>query len=326
LIYTERIPISSEYVKTHVETNPLFGCFPKLRPIKELLNLGILILDKPPNPTSHEVTAWVKKILHIPKAGHGGTLDPKVTGVLPIALGKGTKAVQVLLSSVKEYICIMRIHNVIAPVKIHNIMQEFVGPIYQRPPLRSSVKRRVRIRKINDSTIIEIQDKLVLFQISCQAGTYIRKLCHDIGFALGIGAHMKELRRIKTGPFEENDLVTLHELQEAADAYFSHGDETLLRTKIHPIERLLNQLPKITVRDSAVDAICHGAGVAIPGITRLSKEIRKDALVVIQTLKKEVIALGIALLSAKEIIEKNSGIAARPTEVLMTRGVYPRNW
>ncbi|MFX1511007.1 MAG: RNA-guided pseudouridylation complex pseudouridine synthase subunit Cbf5 [Promethearchaeota archaeon] len=322
----ERTIISSDYVKAQVETNSTFGCAPESRSMMKLLQLGLLILDKPPNPTSHEVTAWVKKILHIPKAGHGGTLDPKVTGVLPIALGKGTKALQVLLPSRKEYICIMKLHNSIDPIKTQSVMQEFIGQIYQRPPLRSSVKRRIRVRTIHSISILEIKDNIVLFRVKCQAGTYIRKLCHDLGFAFGTGAHMKELRRTKTGLLSENEVITLNELQEAADSYFEDGEEKDLRKMIHPIEYLLASLPKITLRDSAVDAICHGAYVTVPGIVRLSKEIRENTLVVIQTLKREVIALGRSLLTAKEIFERNNGIAAKPTEVLMERGIYPRKW
>ncbi len=325
-MFVERKIISSDYIKAHADTNPLLGCSPESRSIKELLELGALILDKPPNPTSHEVTAWVKRILQISKAGHGGTLDPKVTGVLPIALGRGTKVVQVLLASTKEYICIMRLHNSVNSVRLQKTIQDFVGTIYQRPPLRSSVKRRVRTRTIYSITIFEIRGNLVLFRVVCQAGTYIRKLCHDVGLSLGVGAHMKELRRTKTGIFGEDELVTLSQLQEASDAYFEDGEENDLRKIVHPIEYILSPLPKITVRDSAVDAICHGAGVTIPGIVRVSKEIRKNTLVVIQTLKKEAIALGKSLLSAKEIFDKNHGIAARPTEVLMERGVYPRKW
>ncbi|HUY01310.1 MAG TPA: RNA-guided pseudouridylation complex pseudouridine synthase subunit Cbf5, partial [Candidatus Deferrimicrobium sp.] len=194
------------------------------RTIEELIQSGIVNLDKPSGPTSHEITAWVKKILNIKKAGHSGTLDPKVTGILPTALNTSTKILNHFLTAGKEYICIMHLHDSIPIEKVTSIIKEFEGPIYQRPPLRSSVKRKLRIRKIYYLNIIESAENDILFQVGCEAGTYIRKLCFDIGEALGSGAHMRELRRTRVGPFQEDStLVTLHDLLDAVAFWKEDG-------------------------------------------------------------------------------------------------------
>ncbi|MHA1967975.1 MAG: LAGLIDADG family homing endonuclease, partial [Candidatus Hodarchaeales archaeon] len=159
-------------------TDQKYGKFPLSRTIPELLNLGIINLDKPANPTSHEVTAWIKQILKINKAGHGGTLDPAVTGCLPVALGRATRALQVLLPAGKEYICIMKTHHSVSPEKLENVLVNFRGKIYQTPPVRSNVKRRLRVRKIYELEVKEHDGShLSLLRIKCEAGTYIRKLC-----------------------------------------------------------------------------------------------------------------------------------------------------
>lgn len=123
------------------------------------------------------MVSWVKRILSLNRAGHSGTLDPKVTGVLPVMLGNATKIANVLLKAGKEYVCIMRLHQQESKGKIRKAAAEFVGTIYQRPPLRSSVKRRLRTRQIYYLDILEIDGQDVLFRVGCQAGTYIRKLC-----------------------------------------------------------------------------------------------------------------------------------------------------
>jgi H/ACA ribonucleoprotein complex subunit 4 len=250
-----------------------------------------------------------------------------VTGVLPIALEDATKALQVFLHSGKEYVCLMQLHGDVPEEKIINILKEFTGEIYQKPPLRASVKREVRKRKIYNIEVLEIEDRKVLFKVSCQAGTYIRKLCFDIGEALKVGAHMKELRRIRTGPFTENEKnYTLHQVFEAAMEYKNFGNEEKLRKVIRPIEECFEYIPKIYIKDSAVDAICHGAYLTIPGIAKLDSNIQPKQMVAIFTLKNEAVALGNALLSTEQILELNKGLAVEIKRVIMRPGTYPKLW
>jgi H/ACA ribonucleoprotein complex subunit 4 len=309
-------------------TNPEYG-FASLDnlPIEYLLENGVISLDKPAGPTSHEVATWVRKILNVDRVGHGGTLDPGVTGVLPTGVGNATKAMQALLHAGKEYVCLMELHHKVDEDDIRRVVNEFVGKLYQKPPLRSSVKRILRVREIYYNKIIEIKGRLVVFRVGSQAGTYIRKLCFDIGEALGVGGHMRELRRTRVGNFREDDhLCSLYDLKDAYIFWKEDGDETLLRRYLLPIEFGVGHLPFIRVRDSAVDAICHGANLAATGVVQLNTEIKKDDMIAIRTLKDEVIALARATESSEKITKAKSGIIAKSERVLMTRGRYPQLW
>ena len=313
-------------IRTKQMTTSKFGINPYERSIKDLLKSGVILLDKPSGPTSHQVAAWVKDILGLEKAGHGGTLDPKVTGLLPITLGRATNAVKTLLLGGKEYVGIMKLHADIPKKDIEEILIEFTGKIYQLPPVRSAVKRELRIREIYYLEPLEIEKRSVLFKVGCEAGTYIRTLCHDIGDALGCGAHMQELRRTKIASFSEEEAVNLHDLKDAFVFFTEDGEEEELRKIILPYERLLDHIPKIMVKDSAVDALCHGANLAIPGIVELDPDITKNQEVAFITRKDEGIALGISHLTSQEILDKTQGIAAKIERVLMEPGTYPKMW
>ena len=241
-------------------------------------------------------------------------------------MNEATKVLQVLLSGGKEYVCVMKLHGDFSEERLREVVEEFQGDIYQKPPLRSSVKRALRIRRIYYIDLLEVEGRLALLKVGCQAGTYIRKLVHDIGEVLGCGAHMRELRRTRVGPFsEERGLVTLRTLAEAFEAYRA-GDEKPLRRVVQPVEEALALTPKVWIRDTAVDAICHGADLAVPGIVSLNSGIKTDTLVGIFTLKDELVALGRALMSSEEILEREKGIAVKTERVIMKPGTYPRMW
>ena len=314
-------------VKVEEDTSPDYGTLPWARPIEKHIRMGVIPLDKPPGPTSHEVVAWVKRMFGLSKAGHGGTLDPKVTGVLPVALEEGTKVIGLVVHTGKEYICVMQLHKPVPEDKLRQALSMFVGEIYQKPPLRSSVKRSLRVKRIYDISLLEYNGRYALLKIYSEAGTYMRKLCHDVGLILGVGAHMRELRRTKSGPFrEENGLVRLQELSEALYRWRHEGREDLLRRYILPIEYAVSHLPKIVVRDTAVDAIAHGANLAVPGIARLHEGIKKGDLVALLTLKGELVAIGVAQMSSEEIAKARRGIAVKIRRVIMQPGIYPRAW
>jgi H/ACA ribonucleoprotein complex subunit 4 len=304
-----------------------YGKRPEERSVSELIDLGVINVDKHPNPTSQEIVTSVKKILNLSKAGHTGTLDPAVSGILPVALESATKITDALLPAGKEYVCVMHLHDKVSTKKLRDVFVLLTGEIYQKPPVKSSVKRVLRSRTIYYLELLEVAQQDVLFRVGCEKGTYIRKLCHDTGLLLGVGAHMKELRRTKTGPFKEDE--TLSSLIRIFDAYEllkETGSEEELRKVILPMEYGLTHLPKMIIRDNAVGAICHGANLAIPGIIKLHDIIQKDDLVLIETLKGEAVALATATLSTKEILTANHGIAAVTKRVLMDRSVYPKVW
>lgn len=303
-----------------------WGKRPSDRTLGELLRGGIIILDKPSGPTSHQATAWARDALHMDKAGHGGTLDPYVSGVLPVTLGKAVRLTDIVLSSDKEYVCLMRLHADRSEKRIREVFSRFQGKIYQLPPVRSAVKRQLRIRTIKELEILEIRGRDILFRASCDAGTYIRTLCVDIGDVLGCGANMIELRRTRSGRMTES---RAHSLQEIKDAYVywqQYGHPEYLRDMIIPMEALVDPLPKVVVKATAVDAVCHGADLSVKGVHMLDAEIRKNALVAMMTARGELIGLGRMSISSDRVLSADSGIAVETTRVIMDPGHYPRMW
>jgi len=314
-------------IKSEDKTDDKYGQKPQDRPIEEYIRKGAINLDKPAGPTSHEITSWVKKILNLKKAGHSGTLDPNVTGLLPIMLEDSTKAVDGLLTAGKEYVCLMKLHKAMPENTIKAVLKDFTGDIFQKPSIKSAVKRETRVRTIYYNELLEIDDNNVLFRVGCEAGTYIRKLCHDMGIAMGTGAHMQELRRTKSGPFREDEnLITLQDLQDAYVEWKENGNESPLRKVIRPMEFGLTHLPKIVIRDNAVDAICHGAGLAAPGVLSLESGIEKGDVVAIYTLKDEGVALGYAQMKSLDIMRAATGIVVSTDRVFMAEGTYPKGW
>ena len=301
------------------------GKRPQDRTVEELLDAGIINMDKPQGPTSHQATAWVRDILHIEKIGHGGTLDPKVSGVLPVATGRAVRALNLVLRSDKEYVCLMRLHRDRKEEDVRRVIGTFVGRIYQTPPVRSAVKRQMRIRTVHELNVLEIKGRDVLFRVRCDAGTYIRTLCVDIGDALGVGASMEDLRRVRSGNMTEDSSVTL---QDIKDAYvdWKAGDETWLRSMLLPFEVLFDPLPKVIVKDSAVDAICHGADLAVVGVVQVDGTVAKETVVAMFTSKGEVVAVGTAKMTSEEMVEAKEGIAFSTDRVFMPSGTYPKMW
>jgi H/ACA ribonucleoprotein complex subunit 4 len=313
-------------IKVQVKTNLNYGKLPQERTVRELLTNGIINLDKPCGPTSHQVDSWLKKIFGIERIGHGGTLDPNATGVLPIAIGDATRALQVLLAADKEYIGVMKLHKNVDKKKIIEVCNNFVGEISQVPPVRSAVKRVKRKKHIYYIDIIQIKDKNILFRVGCESGTYVRTLCVDIGKKLKSGAHLSELRRTRVGHLKEEDSIILQDVKDAYIFWKEEEDEKSIRSTIHPMEKLFNHLPKIFIRDSAVDALCHGANLAVPGIVEIDSDIKKGDKAAILTLKGEGVALVNILMSTDEMIQKDTGVCAQLDRVLMKKGTYPSIW
>jgi H/ACA ribonucleoprotein complex subunit 4 len=312
--------------KEEASTDESYGFYPFNRPIEEYIKNGVVCIDKPSGPTSHEVVVWVRKILGVNKTGHAGTLDPRVTGVLPVLIENATKLVKFLQTSGKEYVGILRLHGDVDEKKIHEVFNLFKGKIFQRPPMKSAVKKRIRIREIYYSEILEIDGRDVLFKVKTEAGTYIRKLCTDIGEVIGTGAHMQELRRIRTGVFDENSTFTLQELSDAFKIFKETGDETFLREIVKPMELSVATLKKVVVKDTAVDALCHGADLSARGICYIEENINPGDVVAIFTLKNEIVALGKALVTSDEMQKAKSGIMVETNRVIMDRGLYPKSW
>ncbi len=316
----------SDLLVLHDTPESKHGFRPEERPLVERIRLGVAIVDKPQGPTSHQVSAWMRDMFGVEKAGHSGTLDPRVTGVLPVALSNATRALDAVLAGDKEYVGVMQLHQDLDERRVRSMVSRFVGDIYQVPPVRSAVKREQRTRHVSEFEVVEVSGRNVLFRVRCESGTYVRTLCVDVGDALGVGANMVDLRRTRTATMTEAEAHPLNAFRDAIAYWKEEKDEAPLRDLVQPMERLLAHLPRIVVKDTAVDALCHGANLAVPGVAKLSPHIRRGALVALLTGKDEAVALSKALMTSDEIVVAKSGVAADTARVLMEPKTYPKLW
>nr|CAB85492.1 putative kinetochore protein [Hordeum vulgare subsp. vulgare] len=306
------------------------GHSPLKRPLAEYLRYGVINLDKPSNPSSHEVVAWIKRLLRVEKTGHSGTLDPKVTGNLIVCVDRATRLVKSQQGAGKEYVCIARFHAAVPDTaRVARALESLTGAVFQRPPLISAVKRQLRVRTIYESKLLEhdAERHLAVFWISCEAGTYVRTLCVHLGLLLGVGAHMQELRRVRSGILGEQDnMVTMHDVMDAMWALDNHKDESYIRRVVMPLEVILTSYKRLVVKDSAVNAICYGAKLMIPGLLRFENDIDVGEEVVLMTTKGEAIAIGIAEMPTAVMATCDHGAVAKIKRVVMDRDTYPRKW
>jgi len=305
------------------------GTMPLSRPIKDYISTGVLFLDKPANPSSHEVVAWIKKILNCQKTGHSGTLDPKTTGVLLVCIDRATRLVKSQQTAGKEYVSIFRLHSAVQESKVRQILPRLLGPQFQCPPVISAVKRQLRTRTIKSVELLDYDEEncLGIFHTACEAGTYVRTMCITLGLLLGVGAHMQELRRNKSGHHSEDDgLVTLHDVKDAQWELTASQDETAMRRVVRPMECLLTNLKRVCMKDSAVNAICYGAQIMLSGVICYDKGIELNEQIVVMTTKGEAICIALAAMSSEEIDMAQHGTVAKIKRVLMERDAYPRKW
>ncbi|GJP33505.1 hypothetical protein CLOM_g18040 [Closterium sp. NIES-68] len=322
------------YDKLNVRTGhytPIpMGHTPLKRPISDYVRYGVINLDKPVNPSSHEVVAWIKRILRVDKTGHSGTLDPKVSGSLIVCVDRATRLVKAQQGAGKEYVCIARLHSAVdSEAKVVRAIETLTGALFQRPPLISAVKRQLRIRTIYEAKLLEYDAErhLVVFWVSVEAGTYVRTLCVHLGLLLGVGAHMQELRRVRSGILgETNNMVTMHDVMDAQYCYDKYGDETYLRRIIMPLEVLLTSYKRLVVKDSAINALCYGAKLMLPGLLRYENGVEVGEEVVLMTTKGEAIAIAIAQMTTAGMASCDHGVVAKVKRVVMERDTYPRKW
>lgn len=314
---------------THYTPIPC-GSNPLKREIGDYIRTGFINLDKPSNPSSHEVVAWIRRILRVEKTGHSGTLDPKVTGCLIVCIERATRLVKSQQSAGKEYVGIVRLHNAIeGGTQLSRALETLTGALFQRPPLIAAVKRQLRVRTIYESKMIEYdpERRLGIFWVSCEAGTYIRTLCVHLGLLLGVGGQMQELRRVRSGVMSEKDhMVTMHDVLDAQWLYDNHKDESYLRRVVYPLEKLLTSHKRLVMKDSAVNAICYGAKIMLPGVLRYEDGIEVNQEIVVITTKGEAICMAIALMTTAVISTCDHGIVAKIKRVIMERDTYPRKW
>lgn len=316
-------------LREKAETNPDFGKSPAARSIEDYIKNGLVILDKPAGPTSHQASAWVRDIfksIGVTKAGHTGTLDPHVTGVLPVLIQDAVKIAAALAGAQKEYVGLMRLHKDVEEEKIRAAAAQFIGRLTQVPPKKAAVKKVARVREVYFLELLEIRGRDVLFRIGTEAGFYVRKMCEDFGKTLGIEAHMQQLRRVKAGAFDERRAVTLQDIRDAFEFWREDNDEKYLRKTILPMEAGLQGLKKILIKDSAVGAVCYGAPLHVGGVSMVSREIKENDVIALMSLKGELVALATAKLDSDAMLKKRAGVGAEILRVTMPRDVYPKVW
>ena len=311
-------------IKREEATSLDFGKHPDDYTAADLLKQGFVCLDKPPGPTSHQAADFVKRIVEAGKAGHSGTLDPKVTGVLAIGLNKSAKLNYLLLKSGKEYVGVMHLHSKVDDEKLAMAFKHFTGTIKQIPPIKSAVRRQLRERKVYYFDILERKDNAVLFRAGVEAGTYIRKLCHDVGQYLRVGAHMGDLRRTKAGSFSENESVILQDLREAYTLYKKDGNDEMLKKFLKHPKEAVKHIPKIYVLDKAVRSVCNGAYLAVPGIAKFDSDLKKGDDAIIMTLKDEVIGYGKSRMNADMLKNAKKGLVVDTDAIIMDNDTYPK--
>ena len=247
---------------------------------------GVLVIDKPKGWTSHDVVARVRKMLNVKKAGHGGTLDPLATGVLPVYLNEGTKLVPFNLAGIKVYQATMRLGQETDTLdadgkvvcekegfsfsreEIEEVLGRFRGTIQQTPPLYSAIKQgglpmykrarsgeRPSLKKreatIHVLTLQKVSLPFVTLEVTCGRGTYIRSLCADVGQALGCGAHLVELRRLRSGKFTAAQALSVEDLSRLAD-------QGKVRERIIPLKDSVDISGEIWVESKTAERVRKG--------------------------------------------------------------------
>ena len=302
------------------------GIDPDAMTIEQRLSSGFILLDKPPGPTSHQIASWVRDLLGLDRLGHGGTLDPFATGVLPLMAGKSMKLTKGILKTDKSYIAVLKFSEAPSTHELETVMTNLTGRIYNVPPEISAVKVQVRTRRIFKFELIEHNQREAIARISCEAGTYIRTIARDMGLMLGYGVELKELRRENSGRFALADCVTLQEIADAVWLWKECDNPNALSKIIHPTEKLLLDKPYIIVKDSAASALCHGAPLLRPGLIEIDETLSNGQEVAAFTTKNEIVGIVKMNKDFSEISASENGEIGKPVMILMEQERYPPQW
>lgn len=318
--------MSDHMLLPEAETNPAFGGQPDDRSLQQLLESGFILVDKPAGPTSHQLAAWARDLLGLERLGHGGTLDPFATGVLPLMAGRCMKITNKILKHKKTYVAVFRFQNTPNLDELAKVMASLTGRIYNVPPEVSAVKVQVRTREVFKFDLLDFDEKDVITRITCEAGTYIRTMARDMGLLLNMKVSLKELRRESSGMFDLDQCVTMDDLADAVWLWKECGDESAMMRIVHPIEKLLVEIPRCQIKDSAVAALTFGAPLLRPGIVSLPKNITKGSEMFVTSLKGEAVGFVKLKVDSNDVQTMERGEVARPSMVLMDNEVYPRRW
>jgi len=308
------------------KTSPDHGTIPSERTVEQLLESCFILLDKSPGPSSHQVSAWARDMMGLEKLGHGGTLDPFASGLLPLLSGKAMRLTGRILTHDKSYLAIFKFGKEFDRDELEEKMAMLTGKVYNVPPEISAVRVQVRTRKISKFDILDFDGNSLLTHIECEAGTYVRTMARDLGLLLDTPVELKELRRPTSGEFSLNQSITMQQLADAYWLWQQKGEEDAMLRILHPIEDLLSDLPRVVVKDGAAAALSHGAPLLRPGVVSFDEDLKVGSEVLIVTMKGEAVAIAKMSQNSKVIPDMNQGEVAKPNCVLMKEDTYPRSW
>ena len=308
------------------KTSPEHGTIPSERSIEQLLESCFILLDKSPGPSSHQVSAWARDMMGLEKLGHGGTLDPFASGLLPLLSGKAMRLTGKILTHDKSYLALFKFGKELGRNEIEDKMAMLTGKVYNVPPEISAVRVPVRTRRISKFDILDFDGTSVLTHIECEAGTYVRTMARDLGLLLDTPVELKELRRPTSGEFSLSQSITMQQLADAYWLWQEKGEEDAMLRILHPIEDMLSDLPRVVVKDGAAAALSHGAPLLRPGVVSIDENLNVGTEVLLVTMKGEAVAIAKMSQNSKVIPDMNQGEVAKPNCVLMKEDTYPRSW
>lgn len=308
------------------KTSPDHGTIPGDRTIEQLLESCFILLDKSPGPSSHQVSAWARDMMGLEKLGHGGTLDPFASGLLPLLSGKAMRLTGKILTHDKSYLALFKFGKELELNEVEEKMAMLTGKVYNVPPEISAVRVQVRTRKISKFDILDFDGTSLLTHIECEAGTYVRTMARDLGLLLDTPVELKELRRPSSGEFSLSQSITMQQLADAYWLWKEKGDGDAMLRILHPIEDMLSDLPRVVVKDGAAAALSHGAPLLRPGVVSIDEELSVGSEVLLVTIKGEAVAIAKMSQNSKVIPDMNQGEVAKPNCVLMKEDTYPRSW
>ena len=313
-------------LEKNAKTSPDHGTIPSERTIDQLLESCFILLDKSPGPSSHQVSAWARDMMGLEKLGHGGTLDPFASGLLPLLSGKAMRLTGKILTHDKSYLALFKFGKELERSQIEDKMAMLTGKVYNVPPEISAVRVQVRTRKISKFDILDFDGTSLLTHIECEAGTYVRTMARDLGLLLDTPVELKELRRPKSGEFSLSQSITMQQLADAYWLWKEKGEEDAMLRILHPIEDMLSDLPRVVVKDGAAAALSHGAPLLRPGVVSIDEDLNVGSEVLLVTMKGEAVAIAKMSQNSKVIPDMNQGEVAKPNCVLMKEDTYPRSW
>ena len=296
------------------------------RSLEERLDAGLILIDKPAGPTSHQVAAWAKDILGIDHLAHGGTLDPFATGLLTLMTGRARRLTSQVLGHDKEYVGVLKVGGDADMSSLEEAINSLRGEIYNVPPSESAVKVQVRTRRIRAFEILDTKERLAAIRVACDAGTYIRTLARDLGLMINSPIQLVELRRTRSGNFTEHHCVPMEDLVDAVYLWREKEDASAMLRLVSPIDVLLDGRSGLILKDGAVSAVSHGAPLTRPGIQAIQGDFESDEEIVLWSMKGEVVAIANATRGTAEIPQIKVGEVAKPSLVLMPADTYPRQW